>query len=358
MSIQCKSCNAPVSGIVCEFCGTPNGTISSVADELQAVDEFLRALGSVGDGKRYDMIQSAIVPRFPESALRLGLGLIVHVRVSNSAATEKVDVIVSQMEATHPTHPDTRNLRAAFDVARETGRKRDIGGWVFVVGSMLALLGLIGLMKYFEAAQCQGDSDCDEGEVCKHDDPDRPGWGHCRKGHHDVAKKKKRLEADLEEARLEREAEERRLLAEAKERRVPSKYELPTSPASHQGQLTASVAVEPKKPDGSAWDADGGGPDLQLCLSTGGVAKCWPTAEQLGAAPGGGAATGSAQAATCQDKTKCELKVDMPSKAERVMVEVFDLDPGARERVGSGECALRARCKVGSATVELTPVAP
>jgi hypothetical protein len=48
MSSICKSCGAGVGVIVCEFCGTQNGSISSVVDEVQAVDDFLKALSRIG----------------------------------------------------------------------------------------------------------------------------------------------------------------------------------------------------------------------------------------------------------------------------------------------------------------------
>lgn len=90
------------------------------------------------------------------------------------------------------------------------------------------------------------------------------------------------------------------------------------------------VAVEPKKADGSSWDAEGGLPDLALCYEVaGGESGCRPE----------GRDAASVSRAVCPDETRCLFTV-YARRGATVGVDVLDVDDEKAEYVGV--CAFTA----------------
>lgn len=94
-----------------------------------------------------------------------------------------------------------------------------------------------------------------------------------------------------------------------------------------------SVQVNSTKPDGAAWDAFGGAPDIGLCTASSG---------------GSGCAMTEGSAARCQDAFGCTFSLSLP---ETFSASLWDLDVAADDLIGTCFIDHPGTYQCGSATV-------
>ena len=94
-----------------------------------------------------------------------------------------------------------------------------------------------------------------------------------------------------------------------------------------------SVQIDSTKPDGSAWDAFGGAPDIALCGTSSGGAGC---------------VVAEGTVARCQDAFSCSFSVSLP---ETFSASLWDLDLAADDLVGTCYIDHPGTYRCGSATV-------
>jgi len=197
--VSCKQCGAPDVGLICKYCGAQNAAITSPSDELVAVGELEQAIARLGrsrsqtgmaalnlfaqmkDAKQLkDLIETMWLPHDETAAHRLGLVLLSHVSTStdgaaqlvSSAAKERLQALIAQVEMEHPSSPVPGQLRSA--VADKT--KIYVKRYALLIGGLLtALLVMIGLgilmtpseeerERALRERQCRGElaDECDE----------------------------------------------------------------------------------------------------------------------------------------------------------------------------------------------------
>ena len=105
---------------------------------------------------------------------------------------------------------------------------------------------------------------------------------------------------------------------------------------------TVSVTVNERKPNGKAWDAFGGQPDIALCVSGGGSTQCYP---------GGGSVIGVMDP-KCRDTFRCTFSgVKVPKGT--FSLTVVDVDLAANDTIGQASCKKGSSCTAGSAKVRV-----
>jgi hypothetical protein len=105
---------------------------------------------------------------------------------------------------------------------------------------------------------------------------------------------------------------------------------------------TVFVTVNERKPNGKAWDAFGGQPDIALCVSGGGSTQCYP---------GGGSVIGVMDP-KCRDSLRCTFSgVKVPKGT--FSLTVVDVDLAVNDTVGQASCKKGSSCTAGSATIKV-----
>jgi len=112
------------------------------------------------------------------------------------------------------------------------------------------------------------------------------------------------------------------------------------SASADGGTMDVVVTLNEKKPNGKAWDALGGKPDVALCYTSGGSKKC---------IPGGGDTVKAGDPAHCQDALSCTFSVPVGASS----FEVYDVDMASNDSVGSGTCAAGNTCQFESCSITL-----
>ena len=103
---------------------------------------------------------------------------------------------------------------------------------------------------------------------------------------------------------------------------------------------TVSVTVNDRKPNGKAWDAFGGQPDISLCVSGGGGTQCYPD----------GTGVIEVMDPQCRDSFRCTFRgVKVPKGS--FTLTVVDVDFAANDEVGSATCRKGGSCSGGSAKI-------
>ena len=103
-----------------------------------------------------------------------------------------------------------------------------------------------------------------------------------------------------------------------------------------------TVKVDDKKPNGKAWDAFGGKPDISLCVSGGGSTQCYPD----------GGSVLEIMEPQCRDTFRCTFSgVKVPKGS--FTLTVVDVDFAANDRVGSASCKKGGSCSGGSASISV-----
>jgi hypothetical protein len=110
------------------------------------------------------------------------------------------------------------------------------------------------------------------------------------------------------------------------------------------GALTVNVVVASKKPNGKAWDAFGGLPDIAMCVMTAKGKVCVPGGDHI--EPG--------VPAHCQDSLMCTFTLNVPTNGNSLMIELVDVDMAENDAIGSGTCNVGATCRLGAATVTVS----
>ena len=108
--------------------------------------------------------------------------------------------------------------------------------------------------------------------------------------------------------------------------------------------VTITVTVDAHKPNGAAWDALGGAPDVALCTNSALGQRCYGGAGLV-------ADPGQFVRGQCQDAFTCTFVVDVPSSGP-IGVTIYDVDIGNHDTIGS--CQLpgaRAAGRCGSASI-------
>jgi len=96
------------------------------------------------------------------------------------------------------------------------------------------------------------------------------------------------------------------------------------------------VQVDPHKPDGSAWDALGGAPDIAACFTS---------------AAGQGCAAIAGQQASCPDTFSCRFNQTLPTTG--FTATFWDLDVGQHDQIGSCYIDRPGNYRCGSASVSV-----
>lgn len=76
MDQTCSRCGAPVTGLVCEYCGVLTTVLANPADEKKAVDEFHEILLTKDDTTRENMLKNGFLPTSIEGLLEAGVRCI------------------------------------------------------------------------------------------------------------------------------------------------------------------------------------------------------------------------------------------------------------------------------------------
>jgi hypothetical protein len=106
--------------------------------------------------------------------------------------------------------------------------------------------------------------------------------------------------------------------------------------------VTLSVAVDPRKPTGDAWDAFGGAPDIALCVNSALGQQCFSgTTVQPTPAFVRGA---------CQDSFSCRFVVYVPTVGP-FSVALYDVDLSQHDTIGACMISGRGQRRCGAATV-------
>jgi len=108
--------------------------------------------------------------------------------------------------------------------------------------------------------------------------------------------------------------------------------------------VTIEVTVDAHKPNGAAWDAFGGAPDVALCTNSALGQRCYG---------GGGLVAGPGQFSRgrCQDAFNCTFTVEVPTSGP-IGLTIYDVDVSSHDTVGA--CHLpnsRSAGRCGSATI-------
>ncbi len=114
--------------------------------------------------------------------------------------------------------------------------------------------------------------------------------------------------------------------------------------ASTAGMVSAtvSVTVNDRKPNGKAWDAFGGQPDLSLCVSGGGGTHCYPAGDGVI----------EVMDPQCRDSFRCTFRgVKVPKGS--FTLTVVDVDLAANDTVGVATCRKGGSCSGGSAQIKV-----
>lgn len=184
--MNCTGCNAPVNGLICEYCGAQNGKIASPTDELTAVEELKTAFVNIGkkktnivtgalsgalstfglDSKTTDiknLIDTMWVPSSPDAALKLGLLLLSYVVKSawgtdqsqqaiSRSAMVKLDALVGQLKIEHPDASSTKKLALAYqtrlDEIASANRRLWLGLFAAIAIPTLLIVMLIKLRVF------------------------------------------------------------------------------------------------------------------------------------------------------------------------------------------------------------------
>lgn len=179
--LNCKSCNAPNPGLICEYCGAQNGKITSPTDELAAVEGLKHAFANIGNRKTNvltsaiggalskfgldpkttemkNLIDSMWVPSSPDAALRLGMFLLSYVitkqmgvsqsqREISQSAMLKLEALVAQLDLEHPNSSSTQKLQTALNTKQKQIRANVMKLWAMIL-SPIVLLILLFILKH------------------------------------------------------------------------------------------------------------------------------------------------------------------------------------------------------------------
>lgn len=176
----------------------------------------------------------------------------------------------------------------------------------------------------------------------------------CSRGDGDAELARAKAEAEkakAEAAKAQAEADKARAEADrakaAATTAAPETKEAPPPAVAPRGgpetnpSITVDVTVAPQKPDGKAWDAAGGAPDIALCLSSALGTRCFPNGGNIG----------EITAPQCRDSFQCTFKADAPPGD--ITVEIVDVDLAVNDPIGSGACRRGSTCRLGQATVRI-----
>ena len=123
---------------------------------------------------------------------------------------------------------------------------------------------------------------------------------------------------------------------------VPARAEAVPARAAMGSTATISVKINDRKPNGKAWDAFGGQPDISICVSGGGSTQCYPD----------GGSVLEIMEPQCRDSFRCTFSgVKVPDGS--FTVTVVDVDFAANDRAGSASCKKGGSCSGGSASISV-----
>lgn len=92
--------------------------------------------------------------------------------------------------------------------------------------------------------------------------------------------------------------------------------------------VTVGINVSTHKPNGDAWDAFGGAPDIALCVSSAFGTQCYAAGPRPLASPQG---FGRAR---CQDAFSCSFTFPVPTTGPFSIV-IYDVDVASHDQIGS-----------------------
>lgn len=150
--IQCRQCNAPVQGLICDFCGTLTGQMEGAASQREALDKYHQLLQKHDPPAQIKLLKNGFFPDYPELLVEGGLRCLPLIDVNkqdevSAAATQRLEGITTKLKV---LASDVKSERAVqeFDAkvdAFRTAGKRDekLGFILFIVIPGLLLLGCV-----------------------------------------------------------------------------------------------------------------------------------------------------------------------------------------------------------------------
>ena len=91
MEQTCTRCGAPISGLVCEYCGSLTSPLADSAAEEKAIDEFHEILLTKDEEAQVKMLKSGFIPDSPTALIEAGVHCIPLIDTSSPSD----DVVIS-----------------------------------------------------------------------------------------------------------------------------------------------------------------------------------------------------------------------------------------------------------------------
>jgi hypothetical protein len=173
--VNCSSCSAPISGLICEHCGKLAPYVTSLADENRALDQFNHLLHQLADDSNDDkdgkdnfeenqrrieraehLLHTGFIPDHKEVLIEAGIYCLPFLKSYiglEDAALSRLDSIITKLKLM----PEDAQINRAIDEFQskikefEAKRKRENLWWG---GGCVFFMGLIALLIVWLASRC------------------------------------------------------------------------------------------------------------------------------------------------------------------------------------------------------------
>ena len=145
--MNCNSCGANTSGLICEFCGAL--TVESVEDEHEALDEFHRLLHQADEERRGELLKSGFLPRHASSLIEAGfrcMPLLDEDETLSSVSTAalvRLDTVEAKLRALAEQTPEVRRALHEFHQKKVRFRRADRNLTISVLAFFAIVIGCV-----------------------------------------------------------------------------------------------------------------------------------------------------------------------------------------------------------------------
>ena len=150
MSLNCANCNAPLSGHICDYCGTKAGD-SQIETEKKKLASFHQCVKDSDPEKRHESLAHGYMPESPEVLLEAGFNMVPLIKSdelsydNTKAAVARLQAIVTRLKSAEQTDAIAKAIVEFDEVIARYEREDRILGISCLGAIAVAIAGAIWL---------------------------------------------------------------------------------------------------------------------------------------------------------------------------------------------------------------------
>ncbi len=151
LEINCDSCGAPASGLICGHCGRLTARLKSAADENRALDEYHTQLQRLKPQEQSKwLLESGFLPDSPEVLIEAGIYCVpflknMSVYESAAARLEAIILKLKLLPGDSQAHRAVEDFQSQIAQYKSQKKKDDLLG----VGCLLVLLSVVTAFSWW-----------------------------------------------------------------------------------------------------------------------------------------------------------------------------------------------------------------